>query len=159
MLFAEDLCVGDRIELGPYDVTESEILDFGRRWDPLPIHTDVVAAGASSFGGLIASGVHTLAIYSSLISPAFRARLALVAGKGIDRMRLPAPVRPGATLSLVVEVIAIEPGDRHADVLTKAVMTDQGGAVVLDLTSVLVVRHRPAHASSNARDVNERSSP
>lgn len=143
MLYAEDLRVGDTIDLGPYAVSEQEIIDFGRRWDPLPIHVDPAAAAALPFGSLIGSGVHTLAIYSSLISPAFRARLAILAGKGIDRMRLPNPVRPDSVLTLRVEVVEVVPGPRYADVRTHAVMTDQGARVVLDLTSVLVVQTRP----------------
>jgi acyl dehydratase len=142
LLYGGDLQVGDWIELGPYSLNEAEILEFGRRWDPLPIHTDPVAAAASPFGSLIASGVHTMAIYSSLVSPEFRARLALLAGKGIDRMRLPNPVRADSVLSLRVHVTEIRPGDRHADVHTHAVMSDQHGKVVLDLTSVLVLHLR-----------------
>lgn len=142
LLHADDLRIGDSLNFGPYELSEREILDFGRRWDPLPIHTDPIAAAASPFGSLIASGVHTLAIYSKLVSPAFRARLALLAGKGIDRMRLPNPVRADSVLTLTVTVSDIDPGPRYADVRTHAVMTDQDDRVVLDLTSVLVVESR-----------------
>jgi acyl dehydratase len=38
-----------------YLVTEEEILEMGRRWDPQPFHTDPVAAEDSPFGGLVAS--------------------------------------------------------------------------------------------------------
>ena len=45
-------------------MTEAEILDFARRWDPQWFHTDPQAAKSSIYGGLIASGIHTLAIMS-----------------------------------------------------------------------------------------------
>lgn len=143
LLYADELHPGDWIELGPHAVDEESILEFGRQWDPLPIHVDAAAAAASPFGSLIASGVHTMAIYSLLASSEFRGRLALVAGKGIDRMRLPHPVRAGSVLSLRVEITEVRIGSRHADVHTRGVMTDQNGQVVLDLASILVVSVRP----------------
>lgn len=146
LLYADDLHAGDWIELGPYALDEEAILDFGRQWDPLPIHVDPVAAAASPFRSLIASGVHTMAIYSLLASTGFRGRLALVAGKGIDRMRLPNPVRADSVLALRVEITDVRPGARHADVHTRGVMTDQNGQVVLDLASILVVSARPLTA-------------
>lgn len=142
LLYADDLHPGDWLELGPYALDEEAILDFGRQWDPLPIHVDPVAAAASPFGSLIASGVHTMAIYSLLASSGFRGRLALVAGKGIDRMRLPHPVRADSVLALRVEIIEVRAGSKHADVHTRGVMTDQNGQVVLDLASILVVSVR-----------------
>ena len=33
-----------------------EVLDFARRWDPQPFHTDEARAKESPYGGLIASG-------------------------------------------------------------------------------------------------------
>ncbi|KQY58217.1 hypothetical protein ASD11_00665 [Aeromicrobium sp. Root495] len=142
-LHGDDLAVGDWIELGPRTVPLEEILEFGRRWDPLPIHTDLVAAAASVFGEVVASGIHTLALYSVMASQDFMQRLALVAGKGIDRMRLPSPVRPGATLSLRIEVTGLRDHGSTADVATHGVMTDDDGRVVLDLASILVVRMHP----------------
>src|SRR5579885_298842 len=64
--FLEDFTVGDVAELGPIEVTEAEILEFATRYDPQPFHVDAQAAKESPFGGLIASGWHTTALFMSM---------------------------------------------------------------------------------------------
>ena len=65
-MFFEDFTSGDVIELGTYEMTEAEIIDFGRRFDPQYFHTDPQAALDSPFGGLIASGWHTCSAWARL---------------------------------------------------------------------------------------------
>lgn len=67
MRWFEDLTPG-RVDWWPttYVVTEQEIVDVGRRWDPQPFHTDPVAAEASIFGGLVAATVHLFAMLEAL---------------------------------------------------------------------------------------------
>jgi acyl dehydratase len=62
----EDFEPGQVYELGSTVVTEKEIVDFARQFDPQPFHLDPEAAKASVFGGLIASGWHTGAIWMRL---------------------------------------------------------------------------------------------
>lgn len=144
-LTADDLSIGDWIEPGPWTVGADEIIEFAQRWDPLPIHVDPAAAAQGPFTSLVASGIHTLAIYQRLVAIEYTSRLDVVAGKGIDRMRLPRPVRPGARLVVRNEITAIDnrpdPQDR-SEVQTHGVMTDQHGHVVLDIVSVMIVRRR-----------------
>jgi acyl dehydratase len=52
----EELNVGRVIEAGPRAVTEQEIIDFARRYDPQYFHIDPARAAMSRWGGLIASG-------------------------------------------------------------------------------------------------------
>jgi acyl dehydratase len=47
----EDFEVGEVTELGSVDVTEQEVLEFARRYDPQPFHVDPDAAAAGPFGG------------------------------------------------------------------------------------------------------------
>ena len=50
--YYEDLEVGSTAATdATYLVTEEEVLEFGRRFDPQPFHTDPEAAAASVFGG------------------------------------------------------------------------------------------------------------
>jgi acyl dehydratase len=74
MLYAEDLAVGQRFQLGTYTIGEAELLEFARKYDPVPIHTDPDAAAAGPFGGLIASGFNTIAIYQRLVVEAVWSR-------------------------------------------------------------------------------------
>src|SRR5665213_1525365 len=65
-LYWEDIEIGTRRELGTYTFTEEEIIRFAKKYDPQVIHTDPEAAKDSIFGGLIASGWHTAAIWMKL---------------------------------------------------------------------------------------------
>jgi acyl dehydratase len=139
ILYAEDLAVGDWMDLGPVEVTRDEIVRFARQFDPLPIHVD---GTESPFGDVIASGMHTLALFASISSPRFMARLALVAGKGFDRMRLPNPVRPGSVLTGSLQVVDVRMGTRKADVHCIYEMADQKGDLVMTMVGIQVVRRR-----------------
>ncbi len=57
--YFEDYQVGLSDEFGSLTVEETEVIAYGRRFDPQPFHTDPAAAEQSVFGGLIASGWHT----------------------------------------------------------------------------------------------------
>ena len=52
----DDFSVGEPFEFGAQPVSAEEIIDFARRYDPQPFHLDSVAAAATHFGGLVASG-------------------------------------------------------------------------------------------------------
>lgn len=127
------------MDLGPVDVSRDEIVRFAQQFDPLPIHVD---GTDSPFGDVIASGMHTLSLFASISSPKFMARLALVAGKGFDRMRLPHPVRPGSVLTGSLQVIEVRMGPRKADVHCLYEMVDQHGQLVMTMVGIQVVRRR-----------------
>ena len=95
MRYYEDLELGfASARSTPYLVTEEEILEMGRRWDPQPFHTDPEAAEASVFGGLVASTVHLFAI-SVKVGMAASEPMAIVSNLGMTDLVNHAPVRPG----------------------------------------------------------------
>ena len=53
-VFGRDLREGAAYDLGTQLVSEDDIVDFGRRWDPLALHTDRQAAASGRFGGVLA---------------------------------------------------------------------------------------------------------
>ena len=110
MLYAEDLIEGQEFQLGTYTITEAEILQFARQYDPVPIHTDPAAAATGPFGGLIASGFNTIAIYQRLVVEAVWTKVAGIVGRSLE-VRLPNPVRPGATPWSSFELVD---GDGHS---------------------------------------------
>ena len=61
-LYLDDLTVGQRFETGSVTVSEADIIAFAKQFDPQYYHVDPVAAQKSAFGGLIASGFHTLSL-------------------------------------------------------------------------------------------------
>ncbi|MEQ8800801.1 MaoC family dehydratase [Haliea sp.] len=94
-----DFEAGQLIQLGQYRLTAAEIIEFGSRYDPQPMHTDPVAAAHSPMGELIASGWHSCAIAMRLLCDAFITDSSSVAAPGVDHVRWLAPVRPGDTVS------------------------------------------------------------
>ncbi|MCZ2134135.1 MAG: MaoC family dehydratase [Burkholderiales bacterium] len=104
MKFAE-FHVGQVIDVGPYEVSEAEILSFARQWDPQWFHVDPEAAANGRFGGLIASGWHTCGIAMRLAVDRVLAGSESFASPGLAYLRWPHPVRPGDTLRLRITVI------------------------------------------------------
>ena len=47
-------------------MSHEEIVDFASRWDPQPFHVDDEWARDGVFGEVIASGVHSFAIFQRL---------------------------------------------------------------------------------------------
>lgn len=62
----DDIVIGAREELGACTFTAEAIKAFARRYDPQPFHLDEEAAMRSHFGGLVASGWHTGAMWMRL---------------------------------------------------------------------------------------------
>src|SRR5512139_835190 len=60
--YFEDYLPGSVHEFGAINLTEEDIIAFGRRFDPQVLHTDPQAAKNSIYGGLIASGWHTASL-------------------------------------------------------------------------------------------------
>ena len=93
-LYFEDAEVGTTCKAGPYLVSKDEVIQFAKRYDPVPRHIDEEAAARSIFGGLTASSAHTVAVFIALTTK-LQPRLHVLAGMGYDELRLPNPVRPG----------------------------------------------------------------
>ena len=132
-LFFEDFTPGDVIELGTYEMTEAEIIDFGRRFDPQYFHTDPQAALDSPFGGLIASGWHTCSAWARLWIDTVMSKADGRGSSGMQEVRWHEPVRPGDSLAATVEILDTSPSARHADrgtVFISCTMTNQHGRVV-----------------------------
>jgi acyl dehydratase len=142
-LFAEDLLPGATFDLGSRRVDAEDIIEFATQWDPLPFHVNAEHAKVGHFGGLIASGVHTFAVFQRLQVDALLSRTAIYAGYGADRMRLPNPVRPGDLLFGTAEVMRAQDHTETTVRLTMAgTLANQIGQTVLHLTSQTIVFRR-----------------
>ena len=137
--YFEDYTPGAVYEYGSITVSEAEILDFARAFDPQPIHADPAAAARGPFGGLIASGWHTTSVMMRLFADHYLSRVASLASPGIDEIRWPAPVRPGDTLRLRVTVAEARRSRSKPDrglVRSHAELINQDGVTVLTLTAM-----------------------
>ena len=112
MKFAE-FHAGQVIEAGPYLVTEAEVLQFAKAYDPQWFHTDAEAAAEGPFGGLIASGWHTGGIAMRLVTDAALAGSESFASPGLAYVKWPNPVRPSDALRLVADVIEVRRSEKR----------------------------------------------
>lgn len=143
----EDYQVGDVQQLGPVSVDESEVVQFGRRYDPQPFHTDPEAAAAGPFGGLIASGWQTCALMMSVFATDYLSHASSLGSPGIDELRWRRPVRPGQALTVRTTVEETRPSKSKPDrglVRTRIEMVDESGDVVCSMLALNMVRSRPA---------------
>ena len=136
MRYWEDFAVGDVTEFGPVTVSAAEIVEFASRYDPQPFHLDEEAGKASPFGGLIASGWHTTALFMGMFVRAVLLDSASLGSPGVEEIRWTAPVRPGDTLtgrSTVTEVRPSSTNPRRGTVFTTNEVFNQNGIVVMTL--------------------------
>lgn len=136
--YFEDYHVGLVDEFGAVTVTEGEIVDFARRYDPQVMHIDAVAAAQGAFGGVIASGWHTAALVMRLFVQHYLSKVATLPSPGIDELRWVRPVRPGDTLRVRVTVVEARRSQSKPD---RGLV--RGLVEVLNQTGELVMSFRP----------------
>ena len=115
------------------------------QFDPQPFHLDATAAAQSFFKGLVASGWHTGAITMRLL---VQGELQIAGGMigGGGELTWPNATRPGDTLQVHSEVIAITPSRSRPDrgtILLRSETRNQKGEALQVLTARLVVPRRP----------------
>jgi acyl dehydratase len=145
--YFEDFAVGDVVELGSVTVSEEEIVEFALRYDPQPFHVDPEAAKTSSFGGLIASGWHTTALFMGLFVRAILLDSASLGSPGVEEIRWTAPVRPGDTLtgrSTIAETSPSSTNPGRGTVITTNEVFNQDGTQVMTMRARGFFARRPA---------------
>ncbi|MEX2212458.1 MAG: MaoC family dehydratase [Gaiellaceae bacterium] len=146
MRYFEDFAAGETVELGTYEVTREEIVEFASRYDPQPFHVDEEVAAAGPFGSLAASGWHTAAMFMRLFVDGILSDSASIGSPGIEGLRWTAPVRPGDVLTGRVRVVETYPSERRPDrgtVITESEVLNQDGDVVMTLRARGHFRRRP----------------
>jgi acyl dehydratase len=146
MRYFEDFRVGDVTEVGPVTVSEEEILDFAHRFDPQPFHVDAEAAKSSPFGGLIASGWHTAALFMGMFVRGHLLDTASLGSPGIEELRWLAPVRPGDTLrgrSRVLETRESRSNPKRGTIYSESEVVNQDDVVVMRFRSYGHFARRP----------------
>ena len=148
MIYLEDLAVGDRAEMGTYEVTREEVIDFATKYDPQPFHLSDEAAARTHFGRLAASGWHTAAMTMSVVVRHItRTEQAGLGSPGVDSLRWVKPVYPGDTLSVASEVIEVTPSRSKRDIgslRSNVVVSNQHREAVMTFSSIFIMRRRPA---------------
>jgi acyl dehydratase len=142
----EDYVVGSVYEFGYASLSETEIVDFARHYDPQSVHTDPAGSQAGPFEGLIASGVHTIAACMRLYVDHYISHVASLASPGLDEIRWPRPVRPGDRLHIRVTVAEARASRSKPDrglVHSAVEARNQDEDVVLSFTAMNFLARRP----------------
>jgi acyl dehydratase len=145
--YFEDYIPGSVFEYGTITVSEADIIEFGRRFDPQPFHTSLEAAPRGPFGGLIASGWHTASLAMRLFVDHYLSGVASLGSPGVDELRWTRPVRPGDSLRIRVAVLEARRSRSKPDrgiVRTLIEVLNQDGDVVMSLTAMNLLRCRAA---------------
>lgn len=118
----EDITIDEIFPLGSHTFTAEEIIRFGKLYDPQYFHNDPELAKHSHFGGLIASGWHTVSVgHRKMVDALFAEEERLRAlgqepgvsgpSPGVNSMDFKAPVRPGDTVTYELMVTGKRPSN------------------------------------------------
>lgn len=118
----EDITIDEPFPLGSHTFTQDEIIAFAKLYDPQYFHIDPEAAKHSHFGGIIASGWHTVSIGHRYMVDALDAeadRLRALGEEpgvtgpspGVNSMDFKVPVRPGDTVSYELVITGKRPSN------------------------------------------------
>ena len=116
--YFDDFEIGETFTTRGVSLTESMIIDFALAYDPQPFHIDVEAAKQSNYGGLIASGFHTLALGFRMVLETGIFRASSMGSPGFDELALAAAGAPRRHAAYRVrsggqEAVELEARPRH----------------------------------------------
>ena len=127
-----------------YEMTPERISAFATEFDPQPIHLDPEMARESLFGGIIASGWHSLSVTMRLMVRSNIFEGAPVVGVGIQNLRYLKPVRAGDRLRARAEVLETRPSSSQPDrgylVLRVVTLRDEEQVLTQDWTVLVPTR-------------------
>jgi acyl dehydratase len=142
--YFEDFAAGDTFVSPARTVTLDEIRDFARAYDPQPFHVDEVAAAASFFGRLVASGWHTAALTMRLLTESELDVAGGLIGAGMEELRWPNPLLPGDTIRVELEVVEVRASRSRPSVgivrLRMCTVREDGTPVQTQIASLMVPR-------------------
>lgn len=107
--------VGMVITHPPVVVTEQEMLEFARAYDPQWFHTDRERAESGRWDGLIGSGWLTCGIAMRMMVDAALHDSECFGSPGIEKLRWLLPVRPGDALRLEAIVDSVRVSSSRDD--------------------------------------------
>ena len=148
MKYYEDYEKGETRQLGSFSLTEEEIVEFAEKYDPLWLHVDKERIKKESpFGGLIASGWHSLMSCHRLLVEGDDEEIAALGSPGVEEISWRLPVYPGDEItvtSTVVDKRASEKVPNRGLVKVEVVGENEDGNEVLSYLSKMYFERREA---------------
>ncbi|MFJ7981593.1 MaoC family dehydratase [Lysinibacillus xylanilyticus] len=119
----DEFTIGDVFETKPYKLTKEDIMRFAGEFDPQYMHLDEEKANQGRFNGIIASGIHTLAISFKLWVEEGKYGEDVIAGTRMNNIRFIKPVYPDDELHIIVKVIDKKATKNEMGILTVLLST------------------------------------
>ena len=147
--YFEDYIPGLTLDCGTFTLSEADIIAFAVQYDPQPFHVDPVGAKDGPYGGLIASGWHTISATMRQLVESYVSAESSLGAAGVDEIRWPRPVRPGDTLHVRARVLEARRSASKPDrgiVRGTVEVTTSGGELAMSLTAINFVLLRDPSA-------------
>ncbi|WP_400203140.1 MaoC family dehydratase [Candidatus Methanomassiliicoccus intestinalis] len=146
-MFLEDCKIGQKYEVPSILITKEDIIDFAKRYDNIPLHTDEEYAQTTRFKKIIASGMMSLLVIWGKFQEQDILGDCLIAGKCFSTEWF-VPVFAGDILRGEVEIIETYPRNRYNGILkTKMTVYNHKNEIVLiNFTEAVVKRKNTGDA-------------
>ena len=145
MIYFEDLNIGKKILIGPISVSEKEIIEFAKKFDPQPFHIDVEKAKESLFGNLCASGWHTCSLYMRMLYDGLLINLASLGSPGMNEIRWIKPLFPNETINGVLTIISKTPSKSKPSIGSMVIdskVFNSKKELIMTMQSISIVKKR-----------------
>ena len=138
----DEFTIGQVFKTKSFKLTKEDIMRFAGEFDPQYMHLDEEKANQGRFNGIIASGIHTLAISFKLWVEEGLYGDDVIAGTRMNNIKFIKPVYPEDELHIIVEVIDKKATKNETGILTVSLSTfnDKEEKVFEGDLSVLIKR-------------------
>ncbi|MCG3190276.1 MAG: putative enoyl-CoA hydratase 1 [Burkholderiaceae bacterium] len=120
----QELAVGDWVTVDQPMIDKFADATGDHQW----IHVDPARAATGPFGTTVAHGFLTLSLLPRLAASALEiADVRMSVNYGLNRVRFPAPVPVGSRIRARLKLLAFEPLDGGAQLVTEVTMEREGG--------------------------------
>jgi acyl dehydratase len=119
----DEFTIGQVFTTKSFKLTKEDIIRFAGEFDPQYMHLDEEQANQGRFNGIIASGIHTLAISFKLWVEEGMYGDDVIAGTGMNNIKFIKPVYPGDELHIIIEVLDKKATKNETGILTVLLST------------------------------------
>ena len=145
MRYWEDIEIGETTESAPVTVSEADMIEFARKYDPQYFHTDPKEAETSLFKGLIGSGIYSAALWR-IMDHSVNGDIDFVCGVAWDNVKWNRPLRPGDSIVATSVLTSKRRSGKRPEAgiaIFHHEVVKQNGDIILAFDSVDLVRYRP----------------
>ncbi|MCY9020417.1 MaoC family dehydratase [Priestia megaterium] len=119
----DEFTIGQVFETKSLKLTKEDIMRFAKEFDSQYMHLDEEKAKQGRFNGIIASGIHTMALSFKLWIEQGMYEEDVIAGTEMNNIKFIKPVYPGDELRTIVKVIDKKTKKSETGILTVLLST------------------------------------